>query len=144
MNPTPAGWPRITASLYYDDAPAAIEWLGRAFGFEVRLKVDGPAGTIRHSELTFGDGVIMVSTVRPEAPIVGVSPRKVGGSSTASFMVYVDDVEGHCARARAAGGNIIQELATHDHGEGYWVDRGYGCEDPEGHRWWFSQRISAR
>ena len=54
MNPTPADWPRISSSVFYDDAGAAIDWLCRAFGFEVRLKVEGEGGRIEHSELVFG------------------------------------------------------------------------------------------
>ena len=57
MKPTPPGWPRISTALYYDDAQPAIDWLCRAFGFEVRLKVEGEGGAIEHSELVFGDGV---------------------------------------------------------------------------------------
>jgi uncharacterized glyoxalase superfamily protein PhnB len=37
MRPTPAGWPRLSSSIFYQDAAAAIDWLCRAFGFEVRL-----------------------------------------------------------------------------------------------------------
>ena len=29
----------------------------------------------------------------------------------------------------------------HDYGDAYWADRSYGAIDPEGHLWWFSQRI---
>ena len=57
------------------------------------------------------------------------------------MMVYVDDAIAHCERARAAGARIIAEPAVHDYGEDYWTDRGYECEDPEGHRWWFYQRL---
>ncbi len=42
MKPTPSGWPRLSSSVFYDDPRAAIDWLCRAFGFEVRLKVEGP------------------------------------------------------------------------------------------------------
>ena len=31
-----------------------------AFGFEVRLKIEGEGGRIEHSELEFGEGLIMV------------------------------------------------------------------------------------
>ena len=55
MKPTPPGWPRISAALFYADPVAAIDWLCRAFGFEVRMKVEGPNGTIEHSELEYGD-----------------------------------------------------------------------------------------
>src|SRR3954468_3341763 len=34
----------IFPALRYRDAPAAIEWLGRAFGFEARMVVDGSDG----------------------------------------------------------------------------------------------------
>jgi uncharacterized glyoxalase superfamily protein PhnB len=30
---------------------------------------------------------------------------------------------------------------VHDYGEDYWTDRGYECEDHEGHHWWFYQRL---
>src|SRR5262245_41290233 len=33
----PAGWPRVSPALFYDDADAAIAWLCKTFGFEVRL-----------------------------------------------------------------------------------------------------------
>ena len=56
----------IYPSLSYDDAPAAIEWLCRAFGFQKRLVVPGPGGTVLHSELSYGsDVVIMVGSSKP-------------------------------------------------------------------------------
>lgn len=61
MKDTPSDWPRISSSLYYRDAAKMIDWLCAAFAFEVRLKVVGDDGLIRHSELTYGEGVIMVS-----------------------------------------------------------------------------------
>ena len=44
MKPTPAGWPRITPSVYYLNPRAGIDWLCQAFGFEVLLRVDGEGG----------------------------------------------------------------------------------------------------
>jgi len=141
MKPTPPGWPRISSALYYDDAAAAIDWLCRAFGFEVRLKVEGEGGRIDHSELTYGEGLIMVGDAAKTEKFPQVrSPRQVGGANTQNMMVYVDDVEAHCTQARAAGATIVNELADHDYGEEYWTDRGYGAADPEGHMWWFAQR----
>lgn len=142
MKPTPPGWPRISVGLYYENAADAIDWLCRAFGFEVRLKVEGEGGRIEHSELVFGEGMVMVgeATKRERCPYRR-SPREVGGANTQNMMVYVDDVEAHCARARQAGATIVQEPETHDYGEEYWTDRGYECRDPEGHHWWFYQRL---
>lgn len=143
MKPTPAGWPRISSGLYYQDAAKAIDWLCKAFGFEVRIRVDGEGGTVRHSELVFGDGLIMVASVDAARPGAGhrKSPRDVGGANTQNMMVFVDDVDAHCERARSAGATITSEPTTTDHGEEYWADRTYEVEDLEGHRWWFAQRM---
>ena len=144
MNPTPPGWPRISSSLYYRDAAGMIDWLCKAFDFELRLKVEGEDGRIEHSELTFGDGLVMVGSERSGAAqrfaTNMLSPLSAGGN-TQGMLIYVDDVDGTCARARAAGANIVAEPELHDYGDDYWADRSYGVVDPEGHLWWVSQRI---
>ncbi|MEQ1519533.1 MAG: VOC family protein [Usitatibacteraceae bacterium] len=145
MKTLPKGWPRISSCIYYREAGKMIDWLCDAFGFEVRLKVEGENGSIEHSELTYGDGVIMVGGERVGgASRWGVdmkSPLSVGGANTQGMMLYVDDVDAHCARAREAGAKIVDEPTLHDYGEDYWADRSYGAVDPEGHMWWFTQRI---
>jgi len=142
MKPTPPGWPRISSAVYYVNASAAIDWLANAFGFDVRLKVEGEHGSIQHSELTYGDGVVMVAQAGlPDKPAFRRSPQSLSGANTQNMMVYVDDIEAHITRARAAGAKIIQEPETMDYGEDYWADRGYECEDLEGHHWWFMQRM---
>jgi uncharacterized glyoxalase superfamily protein PhnB len=169
--PAPPGWPRISSALYYDDAETAIDWLCNAFGFMVRLKVAGDDGSIVHSELEYGDGLIMVGQtgrgggddvgqpreVRDEVAGGGeggaaeedqaawranqASPVSLGARNTQSLCVYVDDVDAHCARARAAGAQVFREPTTTDYGGKYWTDRSYGALDPEGHMWWFMQRM---
>jgi uncharacterized glyoxalase superfamily protein PhnB len=56
-------------------------------------------------------------------------------------MLYVDDVEAHYLRARAAGATIFAEPEVHDYGSDQWSDRSYGVMDVEGHHWWFTQRL---
>lgn len=146
MKPAPENFPRLTSAVVYQDAAAAIDWLCDAFGFELRLKVEGDDGRILHSELTYGEGVIMVSqewTDPPRHPWSTnlVSPKSNGGKTTQSLMLYVDDVETHCAHARERGATIASEPATSDYGEEYWSDRGYCAIDPEGHVWWITQRL---
>lgn len=145
MKPTPAGWPRISASVFYDDPRAAIDWLCRAFGFEVRLKVEGDDGSIAHSELTFGEGLVMVGgTKGGKEPWQAMyrSPGKLdGGTVTSALAIFVDDVDAHHAHAVAAGAKIMREPTTSDYGDDYWTDRSYGALDPEGHLWWFMQRL---
>jgi uncharacterized glyoxalase superfamily protein PhnB len=142
--PTPKHWPRISAAVFYEDAPAAIDFLTRAFGFEVRLRIDGAAGRIEHSELVYGDGLIFVASLgRPRAvPLPSASPRTLpGGANTQSLAVFVDDADAHCAHARTQGAVIADEPTTQDHGPEYWADRSYRAIDPEGHHWYFMQRV---
>jgi uncharacterized glyoxalase superfamily protein PhnB len=143
MKDTPKGWPRLTTSLFYENAGAAIDWLCRAFGFEVQLKVEGENGRIEHSQLTYGDALIMVGDMggpRPEHALM-VSPGSVGGKNTQVLCIVVDDADAHCAQARAAGARIFREPAEDDYGDEYPTDRTYGAVDPGGHMWFFLQRI---
>lgn len=153
MDPTapgqrPSDWPRITSALTYRDAPAAIDFLCKAFGFTVRLRVDGDAGRVEHCELDYGDGLLMLSSEKPDAARPWQrklrSPASLDGCGTQSLMVYVADADAHCAHARAQGAVIIDEPSTHDYGDDYWADRSYGAMDPEGHMWWISQRLRNR
>ncbi|MCE4557314.1 VOC family protein [Roseateles cellulosilyticus] len=145
MKPTPPGWPRLSTAIYCENAREAIAWYQRAFGFTVEMVVDAPDGSIRHSELRFGEAMIMVSegsasqTARFGVP--GHAPRVVGGVNTQNLFIYVDDVDAHCARARAAGARVTEPLADNDYGPDHWTDRTYACVDPDGHLWWFSQRL---
>ncbi len=143
MKPMPPGWPRISASVFYDDPRAAIDWLCRAFGFEVRLKIEGDQGAIVHSELTFGDGLVMVGGTSGDEPWQKThrSPRSIGGVVTQALALHIDDVDAHHVRALAAGATIVREPCTDDYGDDYWADRTYGALDPEGHLWWFMQRM---
>ncbi len=145
MNPPPSDWPRMSSSLCYQDAAAAIDWLCDAFGFEIRLKVEGAGGRIEHSELTFGGGLIMVGQEAADAERPWRrsmrSPRSLDGAATQSIMFFVDDADAHCAHARAHGARIVEEPSLHDYGEDYWADRSYGALDPEGHFWWITQRV---
>jgi uncharacterized glyoxalase superfamily protein PhnB len=141
MKPTPPDWPRISSALYYENAARAIDWLCSAFGFEVRLKVEGEGGRIEHSELSYGEGLIMAGEASKKTFPYRRSPKSAGGINTQNMMVYVDDVDAHCKRSREAGARIVAEPENHDYGGDYWLDRGYECEDLEGHHWWFYQRL---
>lgn len=142
-NPTPPGWPRLSSAVFYVDPAAAIEWLERAFGFETRLRVDGADGDVVHSELTYAGAVVMVAGLRRqgEPDARAAAPSQIDGRNTQSLFLYVDDVEAHFQRARDAGGTILTEPRTSDYGPEYWSDRSYEVADPEGHRWWFAQRL---
>lgn len=123
----------IFPSLCYDDAPAAIEWLCRAFGFTKRMVIPGEDGTIRHSELSLGPGVIMVHSPKPEEG--RLSPGSLPGVNQ-GLCVRVDDLDAHYAQAQAAGAVIVDELEDTEYGS-----RGYGAQDLEGHHWYFGSYL---
>lgn len=127
----PEGMPRITPYLYYEDVMSALNWLGRAFGFRERMRLPGPDGTIAHAEMELADGVIMIGRPGPDY----TNPKRLG-HLTQSLYVYVDDVDQHCQHARKAGATILEEPKDQFYG-----DRRYAAEDPEGHRWYFAQRV---
>ncbi len=143
MKPTPKGWPRLSTAVFCTDAAKEIDFLCTALGFEVRLKIEGEGGRIEHSELTFGDAVVMVGDERAQKDKGRTmqSPLSVGGVNTQSAMLYVDDAAAHCERARAAGGVITIEPTVSDYGEEYWADKSYQCKTPEGHLWWICERV---
>lgn len=118
-------------SLTYDDAPAAIDWLERVFGFERRLVVAGEsAEVVVHSELSFGSVVVMVSSPRPDEG--RFAPAKLGGLSQ-TLSLYVEDPDSYFERAQAAGAEIVRPLAD----EGFGAS-GFMAKDPEGHLWYFA------
>ena len=122
--------PSIIPTLRYRDAPAAIEWLCRAFGFEERLVVPAENGGITHAQLTYRHGMIMLGTTRDEDDGM-VQPSEAGGN-TRGVVVVVEDPDAHHARAVAAGAEIMMEVTDQHYG-----GRLYSCKDPEGHLWHF-------
>ena len=128
--------PTIGPLLWYRDPRAAITWLETAFGFETRLIVDDGQGGVIHSELTLGDGYIMV--VGPPSG-QAVSPAAFGGRSTQSVHVQLEDgLDARCEQARTAGATIEREPATQPYG-----DRVFTCRDLEDHPWSFGQTVQA-
>lgn len=123
----------VIPTMKYRDAPAAIEWLCRAFGFEEHLVVPGENGAIAHAELVYGNGMIMLGSAGdgPYDALVK-PPRDVGTVLTQSAYVVVEDADRHHARAVAAGAEVVMPLVDEDYG-----GRGYSCRDPEGHLWNF-------
>jgi PhnB protein len=126
----PEGYPRICPYLYYEDAAAAIEWLTNAFGFRERMRMPGPDGSVGHAELELDGGVVMLGQ-----PQEARSPKSLE-TVTSAVHIYVDDVDAHCERAKAAGADVHRALETQFYG-----DRLYGATDPEGHHWYFAQHV---
>lgn len=123
----------IVPTLRYRDVPAAIEWLCNAFGFRTHLTVPDEQGGIRFAQLTFGDGMVMLAPIEEDvSDALMVQPGDMGGCETQICYLFVEDAVAHCARAKAAGAEIVLDLADESSN-----GRGYSCRDPEGHIWNF-------
>jgi len=75
--------------------------------------------------------MIMLGDVETEHGHLVAAPLK-GQSVTQGLYVVVADADGHYARAKAEGAEIVLELKTQDYG-----GRDYTCRDLEGHVWTF-------
>ena len=127
----PQDTPRVTPYLLYENVAEALTWLARAFGLREGLRMQGPDGRIVHAEMRLADGLVMMGC--PGADYR--NPKRLGGV-TQTIHVYVDDVDAHHERARAAGAKILAPPADQFYG-----DRRYAAEDPEGHHWYFAQHV---
>ena len=121
----------VIATMRYRDAPAAIEWLCRVFGFERHLVVPDEHGGIAHAQLNLGNGMIMLGSVA-ETPFGRCmkQPDEIGGAVTQSSYLVVTDADAVLARALAAGARIAMPIKDEDYG-----GRGFSCFDLEGHLW---------
>jgi uncharacterized glyoxalase superfamily protein PhnB len=122
----------VIPGLRYRDAPAAIEWLCRAFGFEKHAVHANEDGTIAHAQLTFGNGMIMLGSAVPGTASVEwiVQPDQAGGKETQSAYLVVSDCDKVYETAKAAGAVMLHDLEDKGYG-----GKGFTCADPEGHIW---------
>jgi uncharacterized glyoxalase superfamily protein PhnB len=109
-----------------------IEWLCRAFGFEKQAVYAGPDGKVMHSQLTFGNGMIMVGSVNSGTPASSLlkQPDEIGGAETQTPYLVVSDIDGIYASAKIAGAKMVFDLE--EKGQG---GKAFSCSDPEGHVW---------
>jgi uncharacterized glyoxalase superfamily protein PhnB len=115
----------------YRNAPAAIEWLSKVFGFQRHAVYEGENGTIGHAELTLGNGMIMLGSGKDDEHGRGFkSPNELGGIETRSLYIVVPDADAAHARAVAAGAEIVRPLQDTPYGS-----REFAVRDPEGYTW---------
>jgi uncharacterized glyoxalase superfamily protein PhnB len=126
--------PSLTSALCYRDPRAALALLEAAFGFELVLLIEDAEGNLGHSQMQFGNAHVMIGS---EWTDDHKSPASIGGKNTQTVHIHIDsDIDMHCARARAAGMEIIQ--APEDQ---FYGDRTYRARDPEGHIWTIGQTV---
>ena len=126
----------LSSALCYRDPKAALKFLEAAFGFELVMLIEDDQGNLAHSEMRFGDGLIMIGN---EWTADHKSPASIGGKNTQTVHIQIaTDCDAHCERARAAGFEILMEPETQFYG-----DRTYRCRDPEGHIWTIGQTVQS-
>jgi uncharacterized glyoxalase superfamily protein PhnB len=116
----------VLPHVTYRDLELAIAWLNAAFGFTEHYRYGEPASG---AQLYLGGTYIMVHDARP-----GSASPAVIGYRTQSLTVFIEDVDGHFTRAKAAGAKIVEE--PHETCYGEWQ---YAAEDLDGHLWLFSR-----
>ena len=110
----------VMPELDYPDVTAATEWLVRAFGFRVRLRIAN-----HRAHLEYGGAAL------------AVREGLVGPPAGHGVMVRVEDVDAHYAHALAAGASVAGPPRAFPYGE-----RQYNAVDLAGHRWTFSQSVA--
>jgi uncharacterized glyoxalase superfamily protein PhnB len=108
----------VVPVLVYADVRRAVEWLVEVFGFAERVHIP-PNHRV---QLRYRDAAVIVADR--------------GAPGPAGVLLRVDDAEAVCARARAAGGVVLDELHDRKYGE-----RQCTIEDPGGHRWTISETL---
>jgi uncharacterized glyoxalase superfamily protein PhnB len=122
----------IFPGLRYRNAPAAIDWLEKVFGFKRHAVHEGENGIILHAELTLGNGMILLGSGKDDEQGRGFkSPVELGGVETCSLYIVVPDADAAHARAVAAGANVTTPLHDTPYGS-----RDFTVKDPEGHSWY--------
>ncbi len=117
--------------MRYRDALSAIKWLCSVLGFKEHV-VFQDKGIVHHAELTFGNGMIMIGTLRdgPFDKLIKI-PVDIENINTQSAYIYTDKLDAHYAHAKNSGAEIVLPLKKDPHGSGY------TCRDPEGYLWSF-------
>ncbi len=128
----PEGHHTVTPHLMIKGAGRAIDYYRHAFGAEEMMRMADPDGKVRHAEICIGDSRLMISDEFPEEFPQFRSAESMGGSPM-NIYLYVDDVDGCCGRAIAAGGQEIEPVADQFYG-----DRRGGVRDPFGYVWWIA------
>ena len=118
----------IIPYIFYRDVPTALDWLARAFGFKEEMRTGTPSGGM-HGEMSLDGQRIMMGQGAKDWGMV--SPHEAT-MATMGVFIYLNDVDGHHARAQAAGARIVHPPSNESYG------RTYTARDLDGHPWFFT------
>lgn len=119
----------IIPYIFYRDVPAALDWLGRAFGFQEEARHPTPSGGMHASMLLDGRRIMMGQGSKEWR----MEPPGTDGTATQGVFVYLKEVDAHFSRAKAAGAKVDGEPTDHGYG------RTYTAYDLDGHPWYFCE-----
>ena len=123
----------ILPHIVYDSVEEALAWLAKAFGFREHYRYGAP-GEASGAQIYLGRAFIMLKRARAGS----LTPAQLG-ASTQSLTIFLEDIEGHYQRAKAAGTRIIEEPHETEYGEFQ-----YAALDFAGHHWLFSRHATDR
>lgn len=130
----------LTPTAFYRDPRAALDWLEKAFGFEIAVLLTDDAGRVGHAEMSFRGANIGIGGEWQGPQLGGArmrSPASLEGAGSQFVWVEIEaGLDAHCQRARAAGARIAQDPEDQFYGA-----RTYRALDPEGHVWCFRQAV---
>ena len=133
VQPIPEGCASVGAFLIVKDARKAIEFYAKAFGAEQGCFLEGPGGSVMHSEVRIGNSTIMIGEENPQWQMV--SAETMGGSPI-SMHLYVEDVDATFQQALDAGCTPVAPLM-----DAFWGDRYGKVADPFGYQWGIATHI---
>lgn len=137
------GWAPVYPHLRYDAPEEAIVWLSCVFGFQERVRLSRPDGTVIVAKLeTPGGGLVMVAGsspdfnqwIRERVPGFREQRERPWPTLSHSTTVLVSNVDAHYEQAKAGGATLLMPPTDQP-----WGLRSYAAIDCEGHQWEFSQ-----
>ncbi len=120
--PIPGGYTAVTPYLIVKDVAAQLDFVTRAFGAVIHVKMKAPDGSIGHCDVSINGAHIMMGQAcgdHKEIP--------------AMLYLYVEDADAVHAKALAAGG--ILDMSVKDQ---FYGDRSGSVKDANGNTWWIA------
>jgi PhnB protein len=119
--------PSLHPRLVVGGASDAISFYRRAFGAEVAVRLNTPAGHVVHAELRIGEAMFSLTEAAPAGH--DPSPRSLGGSPVI-LSLSVPDAHAVAKRAVEAGATVVFPVQDQFYGK-----REGRIRDPFGHLW---------
>lgn len=110
--------------LILKDIPAFLEFTGKVFGAEIKMKHTDDEGRVVHTEIVIGDSTIMAGESNDDW-----SPQPAG------LYVNVDSADEIYQKALDAGAESVMELSDKEYG------RTGGVKDSNGNTWWITSKL---